>query len=73
MPGSEIATPCTTGYFCDVAGLSAPTSNCSAGYYCTLASISPTPTDSVTGSYIYTLFTPFIINILLFYNLNSYF
>ena len=34
---------CTAGYYCESAGLDAPTDQCYAGYYCTGGASSPTP------------------------------
>ena len=34
-PSIDNCTTCTAGYYCDRAGLSAPTGECWGGYYCT--------------------------------------
>ena len=36
-------TSCTAGYYCEQAGLDAPTAECWGGYYCTGGASSPTP------------------------------
>nr|XP_006821768.1 PREDICTED: multiple epidermal growth factor-like domains protein 10-like [Saccoglossus kowalevskii] len=43
-------TDCTAGYYCEEAGLTAPTAVCYAGYYCAGRAETPTPTDGVTGN-----------------------
>ena len=37
------------GYYCENAGLTAPTAPCSAGYFCTLGANISSPTDGSTG------------------------
>jgi hypothetical protein len=40
---------CTAGYYCDIAGLSAPTGQCWGGYYCTGGAETATPVDHLVS------------------------
>jgi hypothetical protein len=42
---SAAPTPCTGGYYCPSAGLSAPFAQCAAGYFCASGANSSTPAD----------------------------
>jgi hypothetical protein len=43
-------TDCTSGYYCDSAGLLEPSGECSAGFYCSGKSSSPVPSDPDNGN-----------------------
>nr|XP_057935999.1 SCO-spondin isoform X4 [Doryrhamphus excisus] len=45
----EDCQSCHGGFYCDAAGLTAPTGRCSGGYYCLGGAVTPTPTDGITG------------------------
>ena len=53
----EDCTECTPGYYCETAGLTAPTDKCFEGYYCFAGSSTPTPIDP--SSPLSTIETPF--------------
>ena len=43
--------PCEPGYYCDVAGLAAPTGQCAPGYFCAVGSISAQQADCTATNY----------------------
>ena len=49
VTGLAICHPCTPGHYCDVVGLTTPTSTCQAGYYCVLGASIPNPPGDLTG------------------------
>lgn len=49
--GSFSQLPCTSGYYCDITGLSEVSGPCNAGYFCSVGADIPTPTDGFTGDF----------------------
>ncbi|XP_034024623.1 multiple epidermal growth factor-like domains protein 6 [Thalassophryne amazonica] len=49
LQSKQDCKPCVGGFYCDSAGLTAPSGPCSRGYYCLEFAVTSTPTDGITG------------------------